>query len=466
MTKQIHMNAFTMCSICFHSKGQWKHPLDRSSQGYKDVNYWVDLARTLERGCFDSLFIADVHGTYNVYKGSRDTAVRHVTQIPSNDPTLVISAMAYATKHLGFACTFSTSYFPPYQTAKLFSTLDHLTNGRIAWNIVTSYLPDANANFGIGGQMEHDQRYDRADEYMAVVYKLWEHSWEEDAVVRDVENDIHTDPAKVHEINHKGEYFDVPGPHMCEPSLQRTPVLYQAGGSGRGIEFAARHAEGIFAIHPNIKVSSNIIQSTRETVAKEGRDPYDVKIFPGISVIVAPTNEEAEQKYETCKKYMSPEGALALYCGWVGVDLSVIEPGKDLESVKTNAIQGLLSYFSEVAPGRKWTLQEAAEFISIGSVMPKIIGSSITVADELERWMDETDCDGFNLVVANHPTGYIDFVDLVVPELQRRGRMRTHYETKTLREHYFGTGRQRLPKNHVAYRTLPEWKLRSENQAA
>ena len=462
MSKQIHMNAFTMCSICFHSKGQWKHPLDRSSLGYKDVNYWVDIAKTLERGCFDSLFLADVHGTYNVYRGSRDTAVRHSTQIPSNDPTLVISAMAYATRHIGFACTFSTSYFPPYQTAKLFSTLDHLTKGRIAWNIVTSYLPDANENFGIGEQMEHDERYDRADEYMDVVYKLWEHSWEEDAVIRDVERDIHTDPAKVHEINHRGKYFSVPGPHMCEPSRQRTPVLFQAGGSGRGIEFAARHAEAIFAIHPNMEVSRNIIRSTREVIAQQGRDPNEVKIFPGISVIVAPTDEEARLKFETCKKYRSPEGALALYCGWVGVDLSKIDVNEKLANAETNAIQGLLSYFAEVAPDREWTLQEAAEFISIGSVMPKFIGSPATVADELERWMEVTDCDGFNLVVANHPTGYIDFVNLVVPELQRRGRMRTHYDTSTLREHYFGTGHRRLSKDHQAFRSLPEWKLSGE----
>lgn len=195
MTKQMHLSAFTQASICHHSKGQWKHPLDRSSTGYRDVNYWVELARTLERGCFDNLFFADVHGTYDVYKGSRETAVKHAVQIPGNDPTLVISAMAYATSHLGFACTYSTTYFPPYHTAKLFSTLDHLSNGRVAWNIVTSYLNDANKNFGLTKLLEHDARYDRADEYMDVVYKLWEHSWEEDAIVRDFENDVHTDPA-------------------------------------------------------------------------------------------------------------------------------------------------------------------------------------------------------------------------------------------------------------------------------
>ena len=188
-SKQMLFNAFTQCSICHHSKGQWKNPIDGSSQGYKEIEYWVNLAKKLEEGCFDALFLADIHGTYNVYKNSREAAIRHSVQFPSNDPTLPISAMAYATKHIGFACTYSTTYFHPYQTAKLFSTLDHLTRGRVAWNIVTSYIADANENFGLGNKlMDHDQRYDRADEYMDVVYQLWEHSWEEDAIVKDIES--------------------------------------------------------------------------------------------------------------------------------------------------------------------------------------------------------------------------------------------------------------------------------------
>ncbi len=458
MKKQIHLNAFSQCSICHHSKGQWKHPLDRSSHGYKDLDYWVELARTLERGCFDALFLADVHGTYDVYKGSRETAIRHTVQFPSNDPTLLISALAFATKRLGFACTYSTSYFAPYQAAKVFSTLDHLTKGRIAWNVVTSYLPDANANFGIGEQMDHDERYERAEEYLEVVYKLWEHSWEEDAAVRDVENDIHTDPNKVHEINHEGTWFSVPGPHMCEPSIQRTPVLFQAGQSGRGIDFAARHAEAIFAIYANLDTARESAKKVRAAVSAQGRAPEHVKLFPGVTVIVAPTDAEAQQKYETCKKYASPEGALALFSGWAGIDLSTIEPGTKLESIKTDAIQGLLSYFTTVDPERSWTVEAIGEFISIGSIMPKMIGSPNTVADELERWMDESDIDGFNLVPVNQSSGFTEFVDLVVPELQRRGRLRTSYASATLREHYFGSGHTRIADDHIAHRTLPAWK--------
>lgn len=458
MKKQMHLNAFTQCCIGHHSMGQWKHPLDRPALGYKNVHYWIELARILEGGFFDTLFLADVHGTYNVYRGSRETAVRHAVQFPSNDPTLVIPAMAAATRHLGFACTYSTTYFPPYQTAKVFSTLDHLTDGRIAWNIVTSYLADANANFGLTEQMAHDQRYDRAEEYMEVCYQLWEHSWEEDAIVRDHLHDIHTDPGKVHQIDYRGEYFSVPGPHMCEPSRQRTPVLYQAGQSGRGVQFAARHAEAIFAIHPHIRAcQEGVVQLTR-ALAEAGRKRDEVKYFPGVTVIVAPTDEEARLKYETCRKYRSPEGALALFCGWIGVDIAKLESGKNIMNMKTDAIQGLINYFATVDPERNWTLEEIGEFIALGSVMPKIIGSPQTVADELERWIDEGGCDGFNLVPVTQPHGFAEFADLVVPELQRRGRMRTAYSGETLRELYFGSGHARLAPHHVAHQTLPAWK--------
>ena len=458
MKKQIHMNAFTQCCIGHHSIGQWKHPLDRPLDGYRSVHYWVELARILEAGMFDTLFLADVHGTYSVYRGSRETAVRHGTQFPSNDPSLVISAMAAATRHLGFASTYSTSYYPPYHTAKLFSTLDHLTDGRVAWNIVTSYLADANANFGLGEMMSHDERYDRAEEYMDVCYQLWEHSWEEDAMVRDREHDMLIDPSKVHEINFKGHYFDVPGPHMCEPSRQRTPVLFQAGASGRGLRFAARHAEAIFAMDPTIPACRAAIGRLTQALQAEGRSRAEVKYFPGITVIVAPTDEEAQLKLATCRRYGSAEGSLALYCGWVGIDLAKLESGKALKDMQTDAIQSLLANFSLIDPEREWSLDEIADYLATGSLMPKIVGSPHTVADVLERWMDESGCDGFNLVPVTQPHGFAEFADLVVPELQRRGRMPRHYTGETLRERHFGVGHARLNKKHVAHRSLPPWK--------
>lgn len=458
MAKMIHMNAFTQCCIGHHSIGQWKHPLDRPLDGYRNIHYWIELARILEAGLFDALFLADVHGTYNVYRGSREAAVRHGTQFPSNDPTLIIPAMASATRYLGFASTYSTTYYPPYHTAKLFSTLDHLTDGRVGWNIVTSYLADANANFGLEYVTPHDERYDRADEYMAVCYQLWEHSWEEDAMVRDVATDTLIDPARIHQIDFEGKYFKVPGPHMCEPSRQRTPVLFQAGQSGRGVQFAAQHAEAIFAIHPHPQAARNAIRQLTAALKAVGRRRSDIRYFPGICVMVAPTDEEARLKFEYCRRYCSPEGALALFCGWLGIDIAQIPKGQKLRDMKTDAIQGLISYFSEIDPNREWTVQEIGEYMSLGSVMPKVIGSPQTVADELERWMDASGCDGFNLVPVTQPVGFAEFGQLVVPELQRRGRMPLHYEGETLRERYFGAGHPRLPRNHLAHHSLPAWK--------
>ncbi|MGD9603674.1 MAG: LLM class flavin-dependent oxidoreductase [Gammaproteobacteria bacterium] len=466
MARQIHMNAFTQCCIGHHSIGQWKHPLDRPLDGYRNVHYWVELARILEAGMFDALFLADVHGTYSVYRGSREPAVRHGVQFPSNDPTLIISAMAAATRRLGFAATYSTTYYPPYHTAKVFSTLDHLTDGRVGWNVVTSYLADANANFGIDAMVPHDERYDRAEEYMEVCYQLWEHSWEERAMVRNARRDVLIDPARVHQIDYRGRHYQVPGPHMCEPSPQRSPVLFQAGQSGRGIRFAARHAEAIFAIHPHVEACRKGVRALTDALKSEGRRRADVKYFPGITVVVAPTDEEARLKFETCRRYASPEGALALFCGWLGVDLASLPRGRKLAQMKTDAIQGLLGYFQDIDPARDWTVEEMGEYMSLGSVMPKVVGSPQTVADELERWMDEGGCDGFNLVPITQPLGFAEFGQLVVPELQRRGRMPREYVGETLREHYFGVGRARLGKSHAAQRTLPPWKRRTGRAAA
>ena len=459
MAKTMIMNGFTQCCVNHHSEGQWKNPLDGTATGYRDIGYWVELAKTLEAGGFDCLFLADAHGTYNVYKGSREAAVRHGVQFPSHDPTVIIPAMAYATKHLGFACTYSTTYFAPYQTAKLFSTLDHLTGGRIAWNIVTSYLPDALANFGIKDELTHDQRYDRAEEYMEVVYKLWEHSWEEDAVRRDRATDVFSDPAKVHEINHVGTFFDVPGPHMCEPSPQRTPMLFQAGQSGRGIEFAAKHAEAVFCVYPTIASSARNVAKFRAAAIRHGRDPANLKICQGISVTVAATEAQAQEKYETARSFTSPDGALALFSGWSGIDLSTLTPDKPLHTYESNAIQGVLGMFRDIDPDRVWTVQDIADSMAVASIIPKVVGSPTTVADALERWMDETGIDGFHLVPATQPVGFQEFVDLVVPELRRRGRMRQAPEGATLREHYFGAGNRRLAAEHVAHRSLPAWRL-------
>jgi len=442
----IHLNGFSQCSPCPQSKGQWKNPLDRSVPGYRDLEHWIDVARALDRGCFDALFFADVHGTYDVYGNSRDAAVRHCVQILCHDPSVLIPALAREAPHLGFAATYSTSYFAPYHTAKLFSTLDHLTHGRVGWNVVACYLRDSEAN-GLGVMLPHDERYDRADEYLEVVYKLWEGSWEEDAMVRDLEGDVLTDPRKVHEIRHHGKYFDVVGPHLCEPSPQRTPVLYQAGASARGLDFAARHAEAIFVVFPSTTVCRRYVDGIRERMAAIGRDPRHAKILAATVPVVGATEAEAQARWEQIRSFASPEGALALFGGWTGMDLAGYAPEQRLEHVESQGMQFLAQYFSTVDADREWTFREVSDFLSVGSVCPVLVGDYRRVADELERWVVEGGVDGFN-VIPPISRGFVEFVDLVVPELQRRGLFRTEYETTTLREHYFGKGRARLAVDH------------------
>lgn len=444
----IHLNAFTQCSVGLQSFGQWRNPRDRTPLGYKDLRFWVEIAQTLERGCFDSLFFADVHGVYDVYQGKPDAGIRYAVQFPGNDPTVLIPALAQATQNLGFIVTYSTTYYPPFHTAKLFSSLDHFTNGRVGWNIVTSYLPSAYKN-GMGQTLPHNERYDRADEYMEVLYKLWEQSWEEDAIVRDAERNMYIDPAKVHAINHRGKYFDVQGPHMCEPSPQRTPLLLQAGQSKRGTQFGTKHREALFVSYPNVKTAKVHTARIREVIAAQGRNPRHVKLLTEVAVVVAETEKEARAKQQRLRSYASPEGAFALYGGWTGVDLAQLKDNDVLENFPSEGIQNVARWFAKLDPTRVWTLAEVGEAMKLVGTAVLIVGDPCQVADELERWADEGGVDGFNLVPIDQPGSHTDFADLVVPELQRRGRVRATYEGRTLREHFFGKGQRRLVDGHV-----------------
>src|SRR5580692_4702452 len=263
MAPEIRLNAFEMACVGHQSPGLWTHPRDRSGD-YHRLDYWTDLARILERGKFDGLFLADVLGVYDVFAGSPDAALRQAIQVPVNDPLLAIPAMAQVTEHLGFGVTCNLSYEPPYSFARRMSTLDHLTAGRIGWNVVTGYLNSAAKAMGLAQQTAHDERYDVAEEYMEVVYKLWEASWEDDAALRDRARGIFADPKKVHRVRHEGKNYRVDAIHLCEPSPQRTPVLYQAGTSPRGRQFAAQNAECVFMSGPSAKVIAPRVAAIRK----------------------------------------------------------------------------------------------------------------------------------------------------------------------------------------------------------
>ncbi|WP_144462932.1 LLM class flavin-dependent oxidoreductase [Siminovitchia fortis] len=445
--KRIYLNAFEMNCVGHQSPGLWRHPEDQSDR-YKDLDYWVDLAKTLEKGRFDGIFIADVIGIYDVYGDDKATTLREATQVPVNDPMMLVSAMAHATEHLGFGITCSTTFEHPYTFARRMSTLDQLTNGRIAWNIVTSYLESGTKNIEIGDKFQHSERYAIADEYMEVCYKLWEGSWEEDAVKRDKESGVFTDPEKVHGIDHHGKYFDVPGIHLCEPSPQRTPVLYQAGGSPTGKRFAAKHAECTFVSGPAKGPIASYVKNLRELAEKEGRDPQSVKIFALMTPIVGRTEEEAWSKYEELTKYISYDGALALVGGWTGLDFSAYHPDDEIEYIETNAIKSWLKMLTSSRPEKKWTVRELANFVGVGGMGPVAVGTPEQIADTLEEWVEETDIDGFNLAYALAPGTFKDFVELVTPELQKRGIIKKEYTEGTFREKLFGKGNARLPEEH------------------
>lgn len=444
--KRIYMNAFEMNCIGHQSAGLWTHPDDEAYR-YTDIEYWTDLARILERGRFDAVFLADVLGVYDVYQGSRDAAVRDAAQIPVNDPMMVIPVMAQVTKHLGFGVTASVSYENPYVFARRMSTLDHLTKGRVGWNIVTSYLDSAARNIGLKRQVSHDERYDIAEEYLEVCYKLWEASWEDDAVVRDKRRKVYTDPAKVHDIEHYGRYFTVPGVHLCEPSPQRTPVLYQAGSSARGRAFAARHAECVFIIAPTIPVAKAYVHALRNEAEKIGRDPYEIRIFSLFTPVVGKTQTEAEQKYLDYVQHVSYHGALALFGGWSGIDLSQYDRSENLKYVRNDAIHSAIEAFTKIDPSRQWTVEEIANFVGIGGRGPVFVGTPEVIVDTMEAWVSEAGVDGFNIAYAVTPGSFIDFVDLVVPELQRRGLFWKEYESDTLRGNLYD-GRSHLPYHH------------------
>ncbi|MGA2793147.1 MAG: LLM class flavin-dependent oxidoreductase [Roseiarcus sp.] len=450
MPREIRLNAFEMNCVAHQSPGLWRHPRDRS-RDYKRLGYWIELAQILERGLFDGLFLADVLGVYDVFGGDARAALTHAAQTPVNDPLLLVPAMAAATKHLGFGVTVNLSYEPPYGFARRMSTLDHLTEGRIGWNIVTGYLDSAAKGAGHERQTAHDDRYAIADEYMEVVYKLWEGSWDDDAVKADAATGVFTDPDRVRKVRHHGANFQVDALHLSEPSPQRTPVLYQAGTSPAGRDFAARHAECVFMSGPSKSVIAPRVAAIRDCAKAQGRDPNGILMFALLTAIVAPTDAEARDKLADYRRYADFEGALTLMSGWTGVDFSRLDPDQVVQHVVNEAGRTALENITRADPNRSWTVQEVAEHVSIGGIGPVIVGSPKTVADQLESWIDETDVDGFNLAFAVRPETFADVADLLVPELQRRGRYKTAYRPGTLREKLFG-GAPRLQPPHVGAR--------------
>ncbi|KAK4610367.1 Dimethyl-sulfide monooxygenase [Fulvia fulva] len=466
--KQLILNAFVESCSGHQSPGLWRHPDDKSAN-FNDIEHWVNLARLLESAKIHGIFIADVLGGHDVYRNSLDPAIISAAQWPVNEPLAVVAAMTAATKSIGVGVTVATTYEQPYDLAWRLSTIDHLSKGRLGWNIVTGYLDSAARNLINDEQPKHDNRYTVAEEYMKVMYKLFQSSWRDDAVVRDAKRGVFTAPERVRIIDHKGEFYTVPGPHICQPSPQRTPLLLQAGTSKSGKLFAAQHAEAIFvAGHSPSVVAASVAEIRKTAETKFRRDPNSLKFLAMFCPVIGKTQEEAVAKFEDYIQYGSVDGALALFGGWTGINLEPYADDEELRQVGSNAIQSAVEAWSKSSPGiAKWTKHTVARHLQIGGLGATVVGTPAHVADEMQRWVDEADVDGFNMPYAIFPGSFEDIVELLVPELRRRNVFWDEYAVPggTYRENFYQREGQKQPlEQHVASKY--RWRARVRREDA
>ncbi|KAF7556423.1 hypothetical protein G7Z17_g1384 [Cylindrodendrum hubeiense] len=440
--RRIFINAFDMFTTSHLNFGQWRREDDRGKDKRRDLSYWTDLAQTLERGDVNALILADGYGQHDVYKGSAEPAIRTTCQYPMGDPAAPVTAMAAVTKNLGFIITTSTSYESPFVVAKRFSTLDHLTKGRFGWNIVTSFKESA--------AKAHDRRYEIADE-------IWEGSWADDALREDAKNEVYADPNKIRWIKYKSANFNIDAPHILDPSPQRTPFLLQAGTSSAGIAFAGKHAEAVMVAALSPHILAPRVAEIRAKAAQFGRDHRSIKVFAVVTPVIGRTDEEAQEKYQTALAHSSAEAGLAFYSGNVGIDLSKfdldteIRPDDVTVDSRVHSLVNSLKYRGSDLPA--WTPRNIGKHMAIGGNGSVPVGTPAHVADFLEEWAETADLDGFNIGHVVSPASFEDLVDLLVPELRRRGVYATRGESGTIRERIYGPGQSRLRDDHIGSRS-------------
>ncbi|NEQ55508.1 MAG: NtaA/DmoA family FMN-dependent monooxygenase [Leptolyngbya sp. SIO3F4] len=319
--KKIHLLGFLQHGFNSHATGMWRHPKDKVNWEWNKPEYWQHMARTMERGLFDGMFIADELAPYNNYKNSSDACVKWAVQCPTHEPSTIVPIIAAATKHLGVGVTLSTAFEHPYSMVRRLSSLDHLSGGRVAWNVVSSYSKSEWDAYG-AEMTPRSERYDRMEEYMEICYQLWD-SWEPDAIIADKETGVFADPSKVHEVNYEGKYFKCKGRSFCFHSPQGRPVIWQAGSSDRGRDFASKHAEAIFAVHPTVDRMRQYADDLNDRLQNRFQRPAgSVKLIYGLQCIVGETREHAKAKYEQILNNIPLEGALAWISGHFGPDFS------------------------------------------------------------------------------------------------------------------------------------------------
>ena len=431
MRKHIHLISFQINSPMNHTVNSWAHPTDNRLAAMSDMSLWIDMAKTLERGMFDALFFADTPGVFDRYKDRMDEALRYGVCWPSMDPVTLLGAVAGATTHLGLAATVSTGPHHPYSVVRQLSTLDYMSGGRVGWNIVTGHLRGEHRAYGLQ-ELPHDERYDRAEEYMEICYALWD-SVGEGAIIADKQSGIFADPDKIAKIAHQGKYFNCHTVAPALPSPQGRPVLYQAGSSGRGQQFAMKHADVVFAIQPNLPGMKKFMDGFRDAAASLGRTPAPGVTF-GIQPIVGGTEEEAQKQLADLIEKLPFDGALSRLSGTMGVDFSGMDLDEPLADMQVPGSQGLMKAFSNIVDDKPLTLREVAIRWGLSVGMPQIVGTPEQVADRMETIWRETGCHGYNITPHVMPASITDIVDQVVPILQKRGIYPTEYQGKTLRE--------------------------------
>jgi long-chain alkane monooxygenase len=426
----MHLISFLINSPINHTILSWSDPADEKLQTLGSLQRWQNLARTYERGLFDGIFFADTPGVFDRYKERSDEAVKYGVCWPSHDPVVLLSALAAATERLGLATTLSIAATLPYQAVRSLSTLDYLSGGRMGWNIVTGHLRGEYRALGLD-QLDHDVRYDRADEYMDVCRALWS-GVHEGALLADRKNGIFADPAKVDVIQHQGAYFRCHTVPPALPSRQGQPVLFQAGSSGRGQRFAIKNADVVFSIQPHMTGMKTFMGQLHDA-AREADMPAP-KVTFGIQPIIGGTEAEAKRQLEELTARIPLEAALSRLSGSLGVDFSKMELDRPLEEQKTQGSEGLMKAMSASFDNKRFTLREAAVRWGLAVGIPQLVGTPEQVADQLEAIWRETGSHGFNVTPTITPSSVEAFVDEVVPILQRRGIFRTEYEGETFRE--------------------------------
>lgn len=433
MTRELHLGGFQIASHVAHSHAAWRDP--GSQLDFLDAKHWTRIGRTLERGKFDFVFFADLLAVPTNYGGNEREALRRGTQASATlESSVVAATIAGVTERLGIALTKSTTYFHPFDLARLFSSLDHLSGGRAAWNIVTSLSRAEAQNFGQDLALDHDSRYERAEEFVSAFVQLVE-SWDPDALVLDKDAGIFADPDKVHAIFHEGKYFRSRGPLPTPRSPQGRPVLIQAGSSTTGKNFAARWADAIFEIDPTAEGRRAYYDDVKSLVSDAGRNPDGVKVLPSFIPFVGRSRAEAEDKQARHNENADPISGLLTLSVHTDHDFSVYDLDAPIEDIEVSGTRGLFEVARGLSRRDDLSLRDIGKLYAQGVLLPQFVGTAQDIADQIEDGFHGGEADGFILSAAQTPGTFDDFVDLVVPELQRRNLFRREYRGATLREH-------------------------------